>query len=446
MLLLWTVDFRALRARRNAVQREAIRSHQATYQRNASATYADRLKRMRDLIERLDREEHKKEAGSVAEPGKTTKEPVAAPPANAPTTEPAEKQNRDVSELWRESREQYEALRERYQEKRARTLAELTKTDLETARKEIQAGRKDVLNGQRNAPTDAAQAASQIAKMHGDAQGMLNEMVQRSRTRTEGQRVGSGSGGGTGAGSGSAEGTGVGADSAREAYLLGQNEGGSPETQNFDKVVDYTPLMLSRGPRVNSKLDTDEDRRRVESMRSWTLTHHFNETSDQVRFTRRIGGTGAAPAAWVAPDAWYIIGPFPNRWRSEIETSFPPELEIDRDAVYEGRDGRPLFWRYVNTRRIGVIPPDMEDFAVYYAYTEVNCAAPLDCWLAIGSDDYSKVWVNGLLVWSGSKDEKIWNPTEGFRRVHLDQGVNRLLLRLENGINGCEFSVLIALE
>ena len=425
--LLWLVDFRALRIQEKTAQHEAIRRHEAGYQRKASATYADRLKRMRELIERLDREQRQKENAPAPQPNeKTATEKPPAPIPEPPKPKPSEKPKNEIEQLWQESRKNHEAMRERYEEQKARALAELTKTDLETARKEVQADSKDPLNGRQSAPGGAGEAAADIAKMHADGQRMLNETLQHSRHKTEGQSLDQ--------------------ESAREVYLLGQNNPGAPETQRFDEVVDYTPLMVSRGPRVNSILDTPEDLRRIEKLRSPILQRHFNQTRGQIQFTRRIGDAGANPATWVAPDAWYIIGPFPNHWRSQIETSFPPELEIDREAIYEGRDGRPLSWEYVRSRNIGVRPPDMEDFGVYYAYTEINCAMPIDCWLAIGSDDYSKLWVNGLLVWSGAKNEKIWNPTEGFRRVHFEQGVNRLLLRLENGINACEFSVLIALE
>ena len=70
----------------------------------------------------------------------------------------------------------------------------------------------------------------------------------------------------------------------------------------------------------------------------------------------------------------------------------------------------------------------------------------MDCWLALGSDDHSKLWVNGLLIWSDTRDQKNWSPTEGFRRVRLNAGFNQFQLRLENGWNGTMFSVVILLE
>lgn len=418
LLLFWQVDLRSTRARTTEERKTAVQKHVPVYQRNAAETHAQRLKRMREILDRLHDQEKEKS-------GET--KPVE-PPKNAPepSIEQTPKTSRPVEEIWKESREQYEALREHFLQEKIRTLVELTKMDPAAARREIEARYQSAAKESSAEPSSSGQAAEDIAKMHGDAQRMLSEMVGQSRRKGEGQ--------------------GLSQDSAREVYFLSQNGPGTPETRQFDEIVDYTPLMISRGPRVNSELDTPEDLRRVEAARSRALQSRYYQTIKKIQFTRRIGGDCARPAPWIAPDVWYIIGPFPNRWRSQIETSFPPEVEIDRDATYEGRDGRPLAWEYVRTRQLNVRPPDMADFGVYYAYTEINCATPIDCWLAIGSDDYSKVWLNGFLIWSGSKNEKVWNATEGFRRVHFQQGVNRILYRLENGINACEFSLLIALE
>lgn len=422
VVLLWQVDLRSTRARATEERKTAARKHEAVFQRNASETYADRLKRMREILDRLAEQEKEKQPPKA--------EPVETPKPETPPSENPAKPPPPVEQLWKESREEYRALRERYLEEKAKALSELTKMDPAAARKEAEERFKDASafpdSTATAAPASDRQAAEDIAKMHGDAQRMLAEMLDDTRRKGEGQGLSQGS--------------------AREVYVLSQSGPGAIETRQFDEVVDYTPLMVSRGPRVNSELDTPEDLRRIEKDRNWALQSRFRQTIKQIQFTRRIGGEGARPAPWIAPDAWYIIGPFPNHWRSQIETSFPPELEINRDATYEGRDGRPLSWQYVRANQLNVRPPDMADFGVYYAFTEINCAAPLDCWLAIGSDDYSKVWLNDLLIWSSSKNERLWNPSEGFRRVHFQQGVNRILYRLENGINACEFSFLIALE
>ncbi|HLP25074.1 MAG TPA: hypothetical protein VK477_05320, partial [Acidobacteriota bacterium] len=211
---------------------------------------------------------------------------------------------------------------------------------------------------------------------------------------------------------------------------------------------DWTGLMRtshSGGP-VNARLDRPDDLRRIDRYGSARLRNRLQETAERIAFTRRIGGEASTAAAWVCPDAWYVIGPFPNPNRLAIDRTYPPELEIDRDAVYEGNEGRPVAWIYTKPQRHVVIPPNVVEYGIYYGFTEIFCADEMDCWLALGSDDHSKLWINDLLVWSSSKNLKTRNTGEGFRRVHLAKGVNRFLFRLENGWNGAEFSLLIGLE
>ena len=66
-----------------------------------------------------------------------------------------------------------------------------------------------------------------------------------------------------------------------------------------------------------------------------------------------------------------------------------------------------------------------------------------DLWLAIGSDDRSDLWVNDVPVWRSGNQHKNWNMSEGFRKVHLRAGRNKLLVRLENGWGSCCFSLLL---
>lgn len=419
---LWRFDFTGSRAQEVETRHAAARQRQETYQRTSSASYADRLRRMNELVDRLDRQAHEREDRArqpTNDPAANTPQPAAPP---SPTGTPP----KDLAPLWEESRRQHATLRERYVEKRAKALAEATGKDLAAARREVEATMRDPLDGRQQRPAADGDAASEIAALHADAQRMLRELVRRSQHETQGQ--------------------GLSPDAAHEADMLGAGAGSRASPETDDGSTDHTPLLLSQTGGRDTRFASPEDARRAAVEQNQALLRRFAQGRDRVRFTRRLGGSEAGPAPWVAPDAWYIIGPFPNPWRSQMETAFPPEMEIDRDAIYEGRDGRILSWAYTRARTIGVVPPDMTDFGVYYAFTEIHCAAAMDCWLAIGSDDYSKVWVNDVQVWAGIKREKIWQPTEGFRRVHFETGVNRILVRLENGINGCEFSVLIALE
>jgi hypothetical protein len=181
--------------------------------------------------------------------------------------------------------------------------------------------------------------------------------------------------------------------------------------------------------------------------------------TDVLRGEGRVFGPGGSYAERIYLDRWYIIGPFPNEHRRNIETRFPPEFGVDLDAEYLGKDDRLLHWKYFEADSYPLVPPDDEPYAVYYGYTEVMMDRERDLWVSFGSDDESKVWLNDALVWESGTGFKLWynsggyrslpsymrdwNLTENRRRLHFRKGRNRLLFRLENGYGLQFFSMVI---
>jgi hypothetical protein len=161
---------------------------------------------------------------------------------------------------------------------------------------------------------------------------------------------------------------------------------------------------------------------------------------------RRVTGSGAPRAPWMFVDSWYVVGPFPNPARKNLNTPFPPELLVDLDATYLGKNGRTVRWQFWQANSPKMVPPNWEEYAVYYYYTELYFDRPRDAWIAIGSDDKSTLWLNGQMVWMSADQLKGWNLGEGLRRVHFKAGRNPVLLRLENGWRGVVASVVISLK
>lgn len=157
---------------------------------------------------------------------------------------------------------------------------------------------------------------------------------------------------------------------------------------------------------------------------------------------RKITADGQ-PSEFLIVDSWYVIGPFPNPERKNIKQVFPPESVIDLDAVYTGKDGKPVRWQFVQSSGPRIEPPDLQEYAIYYAYTELRFDQDQDLWVAIGSDDYSKLWVNDYLVWTSGTQLKGWLINEGWRKVHFKEGLNRILYRVENGWMGMGWSMVI---
>ncbi len=181
---------------------------------------------------------------------------------------------------------------------------------------------------------------------------------------------------------------------------------------------------------------------------------------------RRVAVTAARSPKWLFADSWYIIGPFDNTERRNIDKKFPPETVIDLNATYPGKNGVPVRWEFQQsgapnvrpefnaytkaTRNARLTPEEnykkvVVPYCIYYAYTELDFAQACDLWVAIGSDDFSKVWINDYLVWSSGKNLKSWELDEGLRKVHFNQGRNRVFYRVENGNDITEFSLVISL-
>lgn len=150
--------------------------------------------------------------------------------------------------------------------------------------------------------------------------------------------------------------------------------------------------------------------------------------------------------SWMFLDSWYLIGPWPNEDRRNLNTKFPPESIINLDAVYQNEEGNKLRWRFYQSGNEMIQPPGLGEYQIYYAFTELWSESECDRWIAVGSDDQSKVWVNDELVWKSSDILKGWNPGEGLRKIHLNQGNNRILVRLENGHLSGGFSIIVKME
>lgn len=152
-------------------------------------------------------------------------------------------------------------------------------------------------------------------------------------------------------------------------------------------------------------------------------------------------------SGWLYLDTWYVIGPWENKGRIDYANVHPPEFEIDFSKSYtdgKPKDGIPreLRWQFTQASSMKVIPPDESGDSTYYGFTEVHFEEAQDMLLAIASDDAAKVWINGLLVWE-DRGLGAWSLDEGFRKVHFNQGFNKILVRIENGPTLCNFSLLL---
>jgi hypothetical protein len=165
--------------------------------------------------------------------------------------------------------------------------------------------------------------------------------------------------------------------------------------------------------------------------------------------------------------SWNVIGPFPNPDDLGLELHFPPEQEINFQAVYDGDAGREVRWRSINNDEQpfsppisngldwGIVPepagryvPDSHiiDYGeplrlgdhvtgTIFAQTWLYVPESLDAVVVLATRSPHAVYLNSHQVrsrWFRPNGEIYGELTDGFAfriPVHLNAGWNSLLLK-----------------
>ena len=286
-------------------------------------------------------------------------------------------------------------------------------------------------------------AAEKVAALEADARATLAKHQQRMEARQNGVAV-----------EGGARGVG------RKAGDAGQPASSKARFSSAlrTKVADF----LATGPRVAQTLPADAYVGQVEDPSDrGNFAVPALDPSSLVLGNGRMLGTGGEYANRVYINSWYIIGPFPGRHGDQLFDNpvYPPERAVLLDAVYFGKGGRLLKWRYVSTQRYPLEPPDWVEDGVYYGYTEVSVDEDCNLVAWIGADDDAQIYVNDRLVWRGGKVDKMqyfntifapgathtrdYNRSEGTRVVHFNKGRNKIFFKLSNAAQGVFLSMVL---
>ncbi|MDQ1317396.1 MAG: hypothetical protein QG588_1048, partial [Candidatus Poribacteria bacterium] len=159
--------------------------------------------------------------------------------------------------------------------------------------------------------------------------------------------------------------------------------------------------------------------------------------------------------------AWFVLGPIPvfqdktvkqdmesqkKAFANDFLTQYGGETNIKQnpDLVHQ-IDGKEFQWQVVHTEGdiINLIKTyGQKDFAIAYAYAEIDVPDTTTALLGIGSDDGVKVWLNGKLIhenWISrgvTKDDDIIHVT-------FQKGRNQILLKVQNQQEGWGFACRI---
>jgi len=159
-----------------------------------------------------------------------------------------------------------------------------------------------------------------------------------------------------------------------------------------------------------------------------------------------IDAIGIEPDRVYIPE-WYVIGPFPNPRESEtdrkgIDIIYPPENEFDTAKVYYGVDSQKVRWRLMNISENGYLSLwnkfDPYELIVVYAQTFVYSPEDQEMDLLIGTDDGSKVFLNGKQLYR-FLEVRIAEPDQDRITLELKKGWNSLLIKIENNFGGYGF-------
>jgi hypothetical protein len=155
-----------------------------------------------------------------------------------------------------------------------------------------------------------------------------------------------------------------------------------------------------------------------------------------LRLYRNNGPVDTAKAPLVL-GKWSYIGPFPNSNGQGFNAVYPPEKEINLKAKYGGKNGEEAAWREGKftdgqVNNLALFRPDNNIDAVVYLHREIECAAPMELPVSLGSDDSLTVWLNGQKI-VAENAARACAPDQNRAVLKLKAGKNNLLIKIGQG-------------
>jgi putative membrane-bound dehydrogenase-like protein len=149
-------------------------------------------------------------------------------------------------------------------------------------------------------------------------------------------------------------------------------------------------------------------------------------------------------------ESWHIIGPFANdESDSGLDSAREPETKVDLGASYKGKSGE-VKWSTVRRNADGYIDlqahyAPASEHIMSYCFREIESPVEQEATISLGTDDGSKLWVNGERVYeTRAHDAAV--PDKARVKVKLKKGLNSLLLKIVNGNNPHGFYLTILSE
>jgi hypothetical protein len=129
---------------------------------------------------------------------------------------------------------------------------------------------------------------------------------------------------------------------------------------------------------------------------------------------------------------WWVIHPFANEDEKGFDAVYPPEVEIDLEKEYVGKNGRKIKWYRTNNRGENVFSNVPEDDVTGYALTYFESERDQKYLLSLGSDDTIKIWVNDKLILSKYVHRALRRGDDVIE-LPVTKGRNKILFKITNG-------------
>lgn len=132
--------------------------------------------------------------------------------------------------------------------------------------------------------------------------------------------------------------------------------------------------------------------------------------------------------------SWKIVGPFDNRDMAGFPVVYPPEKEIDLNAVYDGQLEKVRWQTITSDDDYGMvnIAEEIENFkgSIMYATTTYNSGRPQTVEVRLGTPNAWKLWVNGKLVFEREEYHRGASMDQYRVPIDLKAGDNTLLIKI----------------
>ena len=152
---------------------------------------------------------------------------------------------------------------------------------------------------------------------------------------------------------------------------------------------------------------------------------------------------------------WHLIGPFVGPKKGHISLDLKTDLEKEFTRQKNGSvnlkarfqaNGSALAWKEIKADKRGFVnlaeQLGKHEYAVAYAYTQIDSVHARDCVLTCGSDDGIRIWLNGQIIHS-NEIGRGYKANSDAVTIHLEAGVNHLLVKIDNYVMGWGFGVCV---